>query len=209
MIRATHRIRVLAVAAMGLVALATTSHEARADGERGTLKSVQSFDSIADQQERSRALFVEAGKVIQSPRCVNCHPKGDRPTQGQGNDVHPHVPRVTRGVDDKGAVALRCASCHQAKNNDASGVPGDPNWHMAPIEMAWQDLRLAEICVQIKDPKRNGGRSLSQIHEHLATDHLVGWAWMPGAHRTPVPGTQAQFGELVGAWIKTGAACPD
>ena len=30
---------------------------------------------------RSIALFRKAGKVFQSPRCLNCHPAGDRPTQ--------------------------------------------------------------------------------------------------------------------------------
>jgi len=30
---------------------------------------------------------------------------------------------------------------------------------------------------------------------------------VPGA-RTPAPGTQAQFGALIDAWVATGAACP-
>ena len=46
------------------------------------LRSVASFDAIADRAERSRALFAEAGKVLQHPRCLNCHPVGERPTQG-------------------------------------------------------------------------------------------------------------------------------
>jgi hypothetical protein len=79
---------------------------------------------------------------------------------------------------------------------------------MAPREMAWQGKSLAHICEQIKDPKRNGGKTLAQIHERMATDSLVGWGWQPGAHRAPAPGTQAQFGEIVDAWIKTGAFCP-
>jgi hypothetical protein len=172
------------------------------------LRNVESFDAIPNPQERSRALFIEAGKVIQSPRCVNCHPSGDRPLQGQGTGVRLHVPNVLRGADGKGAVGLRCTSCHQAKNNDASGVPGHPLWHLAPREMAWEGLSLTNICEQIKDPKRNGNRTLAQIHEHMAHDPLVGWGWMPGAYREPAPGTQAQFGKLIDAWIKTGAACP-
>jgi len=80
-------------------------------------------------------------------------------------------------------------------------------WHLAPIEMAWVGLSLGGICEQFKDPKRNGSRSLPQIHEHMAHDPLVGWGWMPGAHREPAPGTQAQFGELIDAWIRTGAHC--
>lgn len=193
---------VLAVAAL----FGPIASQAQEAPPASTLRSAQSFASIADQKERSRALFVEAGKVIQSPRCLNCHPNGERPTQG--NDMHLHLPMVVRGADDKGATALRCTTCHQAKNFEPSGVPGHPLWHMAPREMAWQGKSLAQICEQIKDPKRNGGKSLAQIHEHMATDSLVGWGWQPGAHRAPAPGTQAQFGEIVDAWIKTGAICP-
>jgi hypothetical protein len=74
--------------------------------------------------------------------------------------------------------------------------------------MAWQGKTPAEICAQIKDPTRNGGRSLAQIHEHIATDSLVGWAWAPGFGREPAPGTQKEAGALIAAWIKDGAACP-
>lgn len=42
----------------------------------------------------------------------------------------------------------------------------------------------------------------------MAHDHLVGWGWNPGEGRAPAPGTQAQFGELIQAWIDTGAKCP-
>ena len=174
-----------------------------------SLRSVQSFDAIVDPVERSRAIFLEVGKVIQSPRCMNCHPVGTRPTQGEGDHIRPHLPLITRGKDDRGAVALRCTSCHHNQNHEPSGVPGHANWHMAPIEMGWQGRTLGQICVQIKDPARNGGMSLSRLHEHLATDPLVGWGWHPGGNRTPAPGTQAQLGELVDAWIKTGARCPD
>jgi hypothetical protein len=170
------------------------------------LRSPQSFSSIGDQADRSRALFVEAGRALQHPRCLNCHPAGDRPTQKE--DLHPHSPLVVRGLDNKGAIALRCATCHQAANFEPSGVPGHPLWHMAPREMAWQGKSLGEMCEQIKDPRRNGGKTLTQIHEHLAHDTLVGWAWAPGGHREPAPGTQAQLGALIAAWIETGTVCP-
>ncbi len=170
------------------------------------LKSPQDFASIADPAERSRALFAEAGKVIESPRCQNCHPAGPRPTQG--DDMHPHLPLVVRGLDDHGAIGMRCTTCHQTANFEPAGVPGNAKWHVAPIEMAWQGRTLAQICAQIKDPARNGNRSLAQLLDHMAHDDLVGWAWHPGGTRTPAPGTQAQFGALVDAWIKTGAQCP-
>ena len=44
-------------------------------------KPVSEFDRIGDRQERAIALFTEAGKVLNSPRCLNCHPGTDRPTQ--------------------------------------------------------------------------------------------------------------------------------
>jgi hypothetical protein len=182
-----------------LAAIAFAAHGA-------DLRSPESFASVGDTAELSRALFAEAGKVLEHPRCLNCHPAGERPTQG--NDLHPHSPLVVRGADDQGAVAMRCAACHQSVNYEPSGVPGHPLWHVAPIAMAWQQRTLGQICEQIKDPSRNGGKTLAQIQEHMAHDSLVGWGWHPGGAREPAPGTQDQLGALIAAWIATGAACP-
>ena len=87
-------------------------------------------------------------------------------------------------------------------------MPGNPIWHLAPREMAWEGKTVGEICAQIKDPARNGNRSLASLVEHIGEDHLVGWAWTPGAGRKPAPGTQQQAGELVEAWVTSGAMCP-
>ena len=81
-------------------------------------------------------------------------------------------------------------------------------WHLAPIEMAWAGKSLGEICEQIKDPKRNGGKSLDEIVHHMGEDSLVGWGWHPGVGRAPVPGTQQEFGALIKAWVEAGADCP-
>jgi hypothetical protein len=171
-----------------------------------TLRPVSAFGSISDRTARSMALFEEAGKVLQHPRCLNCHPSGDRPTQGMA--LTPHQPWVRRGEDGAGAVGLRCTTCHQAENFDPGRVPGHPNWKLAPIEMAWQGRTLGQICRQITDPGRNGGHTLEEIVHHMADDSLVGWAWSPGAGRAPAPGSQAAFGALIRAWAESGAACP-
>ena len=170
------------------------------------LQSAASFSGIQDKSERSRALFVEAGRVLQSQRCLNCHPAGDRPSQGEFGALH--VPKVVRGKDGTGAPGLRCATCHQEENFVPSGVPGGPNWHLAKASMAWRGKSLHQICLQIKNPKLNGSRTLDQIQEHLSKDRLVGWAWHPGSNREPAPGTQEAFGELIAQWIETGAECP-
>ena len=202
--------RVFAVVA-GLTCCVDWATAAGTVNQGSELKPATAFATIIDEGARSVALFNEAGKVILNPRCMNCHPADRRPTQG--DDLHAHVPPMQAGVDGKGASALPCKSCHgqsaQATHvHSIRSIPGNPRWGLAPASMAWQGKSLREICEQIKDPKRNGGLSLGEIQHHMGTDDLVGSAWHPGAGRDPAPGTQAQFGELIGAWIATGARCP-
>ncbi|MBO0903892.1 Isoquinoline 1-oxidoreductase subunit [Jiella sonneratiae] len=182
--------------------------------DQKTLKPVSAFDNIADETERSVAIFQETGKVLLHPRCVNCHPAGDRPLQGM--DQHLHQPPVRRGEADFGVPGMMCNTCHGPKNvnvvaqsEDIKSIPGNPKWRLAPIEMAWQGRTLGDICRQIKDEDRNGGKTLAELVDHMANDELVGWGWHPGRGREAVPGTQKQFGELYKAWAATGAHCPD
>jgi hypothetical protein len=194
---------VLAVAAL----LATMfSALAISDQASDTLAAPESFAAISDNAARSAALFTEAAKVLTHPRCVNCHPAGDRPRQGDIRRLH--QPPVARGEDGFGLPAMRCPICHQAANFEPAGVPGNPDWHLAPRQMGWEGKTLGEICAQIKDPARNGGRSLDEVVHHVGEDHLVGWAWAPGEGRQPAPGTQIEAGALLDAWVKTGAVCP-
>lgn len=202
------RIALIAGALLFALSLAIGHASAMPDAPPATagLRPVSAFAAIRDPKARSIALFTEAGKVIQSPRCLNCHPRTDRPTQT--NAMRPHIPWVVRGVDGHGAPGMPCATCHHAANFDPAGVPGNPKWGLAPAIMAWQGKTLGQICEQIKDPQRNGGRSLAALEEHMGKDDLVGWAWHPGGERTPAPGTQAEFGALIHAWAASGAHCP-
>lgn len=185
---------------------AATPVELRAVGP-DELRAVADFDVIGDRTARSRALFAEMSRVITHPRCVNCHPAGDSPHQRLA--MEPHDPPVVRGPADRGVVGMECAGCHQDRNQPHTRVPGAPAWHLAPLAMAWEGKTVAAICAQLKDPARNGGKSLAQIALHTERDPLVAWGWAPGADREPVPGTQAQFGALTAAWVATGAACPE
>ncbi|MFL6564720.1 MAG: Isoquinoline 1-oxidoreductase subunit [Burkholderiales bacterium] len=185
---------------MLVLLLAAPAHAQTTTG----LAPVSNFDRIAEKDKRAVALFQEAGKVIMHPRCVNCHPADDTPRQGDLMRVH--EPPVERGAGGMGASGMRCFTCHGAANFER--MPGNPRWFLAPKEMAWIGKSLGQICAQIKDPKRNGGKSLEQIVEHMARDELVGWGWHPSLGRTAVPGTQEQFGALIKAWADSGAACP-
>lgn len=191
---------------VGVAFIASSQPRPRPVVDATSLRAASSFDNIKDRRARSVALFQEAGKVIQHARCVNCHPAGDRPTQT--DLMRPHQPLVVRGADGHGAPGMACATCHHATNFDPAGVPGHPEWHVAPVSMAWQGRSLGQICTQIKDPKRNGSKDLAALIHHMAEDSLVGWAWSPGKGRAPAPGTQSQFGNLMKAWAANGAYCP-
>ena len=194
----------------GALALGTLASLAgRAVAEVG-LREPDAFAGIEDEAERSVALYGEIHKVLTHPRCLNCHPKDDAPRQG--DDLAMHQPPVVRGAGGLGAPGMRCTTCHAAENVEyATGegsLPGHEPWHLAPASMGWIGASAAEICEQIKDPERNGGKSLEELHEHNAKDGLVAWGWDPGEGRTPAPGSQELFGRLTRAWIDTGAHCP-
>src|ERR1700730_6649775 len=177
---------------------------------RQSLKSPAEFESIADQAERSRAIFAEIGKFLTHPRCMSCHPAGDHPLQGA--DHHEHMQRVWRS--DPGHLGTNCAECHTERNvtlHEAAtykSVPGHPRWGLAPLSMAWEGKSVGEICLQLKDTSRNGARDLVMLQEHIAKDDLVAWGWNPGAGRESAPGSQEAAGGLVQAWINSGAQCP-
>ena len=122
--------------------------------------------------------FDKMMSVLTHKRCVNCHPAGNQPHQGE--DSHVHNFGVQRGEDNHGVAALRCESCHQQENNNYSGVPGAPEWSVAPLSMAWEGLSRVEIAQSMMNPEKNGGRNLEEIVKHLTEHELVLWAWEPG-----------------------------
>jgi hypothetical protein len=71
------------------------------------LRPPSAFSDIADRAARSRALFAEVAKVITSPRCMNCHPAGDNPSQGD-NEQFPSAGSVSRGSGRRRAWTALC-----------------------------------------------------------------------------------------------------
>lgn len=195
--------------ALALVAACTGPSQAPNQSYNG-LRTVASFDSIANTEERSVAIFDEMFKVISHPRCVNCHTADDSPRQG--DMMRMHEPPVARNDSGFGVPGMYCNTCHGSENFTYAGgegsIPGHEIWLMAPATMAWLGKSEAQICAQLKDRNLNGDRTLSEIVEHNSNDGLVGWGWHPGDGRDPAPGSQEVFGELTRAWVDTGAHCP-
>lgn len=151
-------------------------------------------------------LFKPIADVLRHPRCMNCHPRDDRPRQG--DDRHPHLQNIVRGEDNLGFVNARCTACHRDENNGYSGVPGAPNWHLAPITMGWQGLGDADLCSTLKDETKNGGKDIAALVKHMEDDKLVLWGWEPGGKRQPVSTPHPQFVKELKAWEAAGAPCP-
>src|SRR3954469_12185225 len=128
-------------------------------------KTAASTAGTAIDAARSQASFIQIAKVLRHPRCMNCHTATDFPRQG--NERRRHDMMVLRGSDNHGAPAMRCSSCHQNINQE-NGVPGAPNWGLAPLSMAWEGLDDHQLAEVLKDPARNGRRSLEQLYEHMA-----------------------------------------
>lgn len=159
--------------------------------------------------EKSLLAFREVASVLTSPRCLNCHVPDDGPLQG--DDDHPHSMNVKRGADGKGSAALHCLVCHQSENAKAlHAPPGAADWRLPPpnTPMAWKGLSTGELCRSVKDPAKNGNRSLQDLIGHMDTS-LVRWAWNPGPGRTLPPLSHDQFVSRLKEWIDTGAACPN
>lgn len=172
-------------------------------------------------RQSTQHVFLEVYRVMQHPRCKNCHPAGDHPLHG--DDSHPHSFRVKRGDDGRGLPGARCVKCHQAANQAGAHKPPGapfppsahqpkdaPRWHLpaARMPLTFQGRTPAQLCRQLLDPNSNGGLAPAALIAHVEHDPFVKWGWQPGDGRTTPPGTHAGFVDAVRAWIAGGPACP-
>ncbi len=170
---------------------------------------INSYKALPKDSVGSAKAFLNVYRVLMSARCMNCHPSGDAPLQG--DDHHIHTMNVQRGIDGKGLYAERCSNCHQPENT--AGVhmpPGNPKWGLPPanMRMVFQGRTPRQLALQLLDPKQNGGRNKAQLIDHMANDDLVGWAWHPGDGRTLPPMSRQALVTQVRLWIAKGAYAP-
>jgi mono/diheme cytochrome c family protein len=160
-------------------------------------------DSIA-----SVKAFMNVYKVLMSPRCMNCHPSGDVPLQGDSSNLHTMSPR--RGTDGKGVYAMKCANCHQPTNTPGLHTPpGNPKWHLPPadMKMVFEGKTPRQLALQIMDYKKNGNKNKEQLLEH-ARDTLVKAGWNMGEGRKTPPLSYDAFVKEWDTWINKGGYAP-
>lgn len=160
-----------------------------------------------NREEESKQAFIEAYKVFMHPRCMNCHPAGDVPLQG--DDSHLHAQGVKRGMDGKGLFALKCRNCHQDANLKGDNLPpGHPNWHLPPAnrKMVFEGKTPRQLAMGFKDPKFTGFKTMDKFLHHIEDDPLVKHSFTYGVKP---PLTHEEFSAKVREWIEKGAAIPD
>ncbi len=185
----------------------TVNSSVRDDANDFTSNDAKSNATNKDSVE-SVAAFMQVYKVLLSPRCVNCHPSGDVPLQGDDSHLHTMFPK--RGKDGHGVYAMKCSNCHQPTNTSGLHTPpGNSNWHLPPADMrmVFQGKTPHQLAKQLVDPQQNGHKSKEQLIAH-ATDALVVAAWNPGEGRTLPPMSHEKFKKAWITWITKGAYAP-
>jgi mono/diheme cytochrome c family protein len=175
----------------------------KADDAKLVSKPVVIKDSVA-----SVKAFKQVYTVLTSARCMNCHPSGNIPLQGDDNHLHTMSPQ--RGVDGKGVYAMKCSNCHQPTNTPGLHTPpGNPNWHLPPadMKMVFQGRTPRQLAKQLINPRQNGHKDLKKLIAH-ADDGLVLSGWNPGEGRTLPPMSHAAFKKAWITWLTTGAYAP-
>jgi hypothetical protein len=165
-------------------------------------------EDVKEDSIESVKAFMDVYNVLMSPRCMNCHPAGDRPLQG--NDSHTHIMNVQRGKDGKGLYALKCSNCHQPTNVPGLHTPpGNPKWQLPPadMKMVFEGRTAHELAVQIMDYDRNGHKNKEQLLEH-ARDTLVKAGWSMGEGRPAPPLAYEAFVKAWDTWIEKGGYAP-
>lgn len=165
-------------------------------------------ETINNDSLESVKAFMEVYKVLMSPRCMNCHPSGDVPLQGDNSQLHTSLPQ--RGKDGKGIYAMKCSNCHQPTNLEGlNKPPGNPKWHMPPadMKMVFQGRTPHQLALQIMDYNKNGHKNKTQLMEH-ARDTLVKAGWNMGEGRMPPPLSYDAFLKVWDTWIKKGGYAP-
>jgi len=191
---------ILTVTVLAMTSFKSTDSEKPDTGDQpGEVKN----DSVV-----SVTAFMMVYKVLMNPRCVNCHPAGDVPLQGDDSQLHDMNPK--RGKDGKGLYALKCVNCHQAENADGlHSPPGKPGWRLPPsdMKMVFEGKTAFELAKQLIDTSQNGNKDINALLTH-ADDELVLWGWEPGEGRTLPPVSYAEYKEAWTTWLQTGAYAP-
>ena len=160
--------------------------------------------------DAGKKAFLDVAKVLQSPRCMNCHPRAIAPLQTDAS--RPHAQNISR---KSVALGLPCTTCHQSvtakRSASQAARPARQAGACRPPRRRWCSRagRPPRCASSSRIPAQNGHRTMAQLLDHVAHDPLVGWGWNPGGKRTLPPLTRDQVVAAMQTWIDSGGACPE
>lgn len=167
-------------------------------------------------KEDGLAAWARVYEVASHPRCSNCHVGADNLPMWSGPSygrTRPHGMNINAGESRIGAEYVQCGTCHALRETGANDAPHMApqvamSWQLAPVEAEWFGKSSVEICQQLRDPERNGGRDYMDLASHLDHDLILHWAWAPGGGREPAPYSLQEHVNDVLAWGVAGYPCP-
>ncbi len=204
-----------AVVAAALIWSIVTAHAA--EGLVGRV--INAFPAGSISQEEGLENWQRFYEIASHPRCSNCHVGADNVPMWSGpsyGKTRPHGMSINAGNSRVGAETVPCGTCHttQRETNPATNeMPHSPPkvamaWALAPVQAEWFGKSSDYICNQLKDPDRNGGRSIKDLAAHLDHDLILHWAWNPGGTREPVPYSLQESMDFLMKWAAAGTPCP-
>ncbi len=160
------------------------------------------------------AAWARIYEVTSHPRCSNCHVGADNRPMWSGPSygaTRPHGMNINAGDSRIGAEYITCDTCHAFRDGENDVPHAAPQvamtWMLAPVEAEWFGKSSVEICTQLRDPERNGGRDALALASHLDHDLILHWAWKPGGGREPAPYSLQEHVNDVLAWGAAGFPC--
>lgn len=210
---------IAAILSATLLAMAPSA----AVAETGSGGVVNEFADGSVSREEGLANWQTYYEVASHPRCSNCHvgasnqPMWTGPSYGASlGKARPHGMNVNAGESRIGVETLMCSTCHTTLSEpdpDANAAPhAAPRvasaWQLAPVEAEWFGKSSSYVCNQLRDPERNGDRSIREVAEHLDHDVILHWAWNPGGGREPAPHSLQMAMDALMKWAAAGTPCP-
>ncbi|WP_368186883.1 hypothetical protein [Aestuariibius sp. HNIBRBA575] len=182
-------------------AMGDTQINPPAAGSVSVVQGLQAWDRIYD--------------VASHPRCSNCHVGAENVPMWSGpsyGETRPHGMNINAGESRIGVEYVLCSTCHttSTRGNETPHEPPrvDATWMLAPVAAEWFGKSSTEVCHQLRDPDRNGGRDYLELAQHLDHDVILHWAWNPGGGREPAPYSLQEHVDDVLAWGVAGMPCP-
>ena len=143
--------------------------------------SLRAARARADDTPRGRTrVRRRSTRVLESPRCLNCHPAGDAPLQI--DDGRPHAMNITRR-SEKNGLTVRDLPPRQERRAARTSRRARRTGTCRRPRRRWcsRAARRRSCARSSRIRRRPSGRDLAALIEHVAHDPLVGWGWASGA----------------------------